>query len=111
MLAGAPDVKAGALLDGPGVGVGVLPPPPLLHAARRRRGRAGARRIALILCSAKRPPTASVPAVSVLPDVHALLGREVELVARLDPERLVPFFHVPPDPVDAEFLGAVRVVE
>src|SRR6185503_20151964 len=43
------------------------------------------------------------------PDVHALIRREIELVARLHVERLVPGVDVPDDAVDAIFLRAVRV--
>src|ERR1700761_6989852 len=43
-----------------------------------------------------------------LPDVHALLGRQVQRVARLDVERGVPGVDVADDAVDAELGGRVR---
>src|SRR5579875_217502 len=43
------------------------------------------------------------------PDMHALVGREVELVARLDVERRIPGVDVADDAVDAILGRAVRI--
>lgn len=41
----------------------------------------------------------------VLPDIHTVLGSDVELVAFLDVERLVPLFALGNTTVDAEEVG------
>jgi hypothetical protein len=58
---------------------------------------------------AERAAKSSAPAAEVSPDVHALLGRQVELVAGLHVERLVPRVLVAHDFVDAAPRAAVRV--
>src|SRR6476646_6242971 len=54
-------------------------------------------------------PTSCARGEEQLPDVNALFRRQVQLVARLDVERLVPGIDVPDDAVGAVLIRAVRV--
>src|SRR5579884_1727651 len=60
-----------------------------------------------MLCGSLTPAVLS----DLFPDVHPLVGRQIELVARLDVERLVPGVEVPHDSVDPVLVRAVRVAQ
>src|SRR5581483_9352800 len=57
------------------------------------------------------PRVATDVAGALSPDVHAIRGRQVQLISRLDVECSIPGVYVAHDSVDPKLGGAVRIRE